>query len=77
MSSTTEPAVEVRPFHVDVPEEDLVDLRRRLAATHWPQRETVAVESEGVPLAMIQKLSRHWATEFDWRRCEQQLNALP
>ena len=77
MSSTVEPAIEIRPFHVDVAEEELTDLRRRIAATRWPEKETVADESQGVPLAMTQELARYWATEYDWRRCEEKLNALP
>jgi pimeloyl-ACP methyl ester carboxylesterase len=77
MSSTVETAVEIRPFHIDVPEEELTDLRRRIAATRWPEKETVADQSQGVPLAMTQELARYWATEYDWRRCEEQLNALP
>src|SRR5215216_3404549 len=67
----------IRPFRVDVPEEDLVDLRRCIAATQWPERETVADESQGVPLAMIQELARYWATDYDWRKREAKLNALP
>jgi pimeloyl-ACP methyl ester carboxylesterase len=67
----------VRPFRINVPEEALVDLRRRIAATQWPEKETVADESQGVPLAMMQKLARYWATEYDWRACEARLNALP
>jgi pimeloyl-ACP methyl ester carboxylesterase len=55
----------------------LEDLRRRIAATNWPERETVEDQSQGVPLAMIQNLARYWATEYDWRRCEARLNALP
>jgi pimeloyl-ACP methyl ester carboxylesterase len=77
MSSTVEAAVEIRPFHVDVPDEALEDLRRRIAATNWPEKETVADQSQGVPLAMIQKLARHWMTDYDWRTCEAKLNALP
>ena len=77
MSSAVEPTVEVRPFHVDVPETDLADLRRRLVATRWPERETVADDSQGVPLATIEELARHWATDHDWRSCEAKLNALP
>ena len=69
--------LEVRPFRIDVPEEDLVDLRRRIAATQWPEKETVADESQGVPLATIQELARYWATDYDWRTCEAKLNALP
>ena len=75
--ATVEPAVAVRPFRVDVPDEDLADLRRRIVATRWPERETVADDSQGVPLATIQALARHWATDHDWRRCEAELNALP
>jgi pimeloyl-ACP methyl ester carboxylesterase len=77
MSRTVEHAVDVRPFHVAVPEADLVDLRRRVAATRWPERETVADDSQGVRLAAMRELAGHWATEYDWRRCEQALNALP
>jgi pimeloyl-ACP methyl ester carboxylesterase len=77
MSSTLETAVEIRPFRIDVPEEELAGLRRRIAATRWPEKETVADESQGVPLGMTQELARYWATEYDWRRCEAELNALP
>jgi pimeloyl-ACP methyl ester carboxylesterase len=69
--------VAVRPFRIDVPEEDLDDLRRRIAATQWPEKETVADESQGVPLATIQELARYWATDYDWRKCEAKLSALP
>lgn len=67
----------IRPFHIDIPEADLVDLRRRLAATRWPEKETVADDSQGVPLAMLQDLVRHWQTDYDWRKVEARLNALP
>jgi pimeloyl-ACP methyl ester carboxylesterase len=67
----------IRPFHVDVPDEALTDLRRRIAATVWPERETVGDTSQGVPLAMMQELARYWATDYDWRKCEARLNALP
>jgi pimeloyl-ACP methyl ester carboxylesterase len=70
-------ATAIRPFHVDVPEEQLTDLRRRIAATQWPEAETVADSSQGVPLAVMQELARHWATDYDWRACEARLNALP
>jgi pimeloyl-ACP methyl ester carboxylesterase len=76
MSSTGRPATDLRPFHVDIPEERLVDLRRRIAATHWPEKETVADQSQGVPLGMMQDLARYWATDYDWRRCEATLNGL-
>src|ERR687890_244218 len=69
--------VAVRDFHIDVPEEKLVDLRRRIEATQWPEKETVADESQGVPLATMQELARYWATDYDWRRCEAKLKALP
>jgi pimeloyl-ACP methyl ester carboxylesterase len=74
---TVETATEIRPFHVDIPDHDLDDLRRRVAATHWPEKETVDDESQGVPLAMIQELARYWATGYNWRRCEATLNTLP
>src|SRR5262245_4400723 len=74
MSST---ATDIRPFQVDIPEEALEELRRRIAATNWPETETVADRSQGVPLAMIQKLARHWMKDYNWRACEANLNALP
>ena len=77
MSSGVETTTDLRPFQVDVPDDGLEDLRRRIAATNWPERETVADESQGVPLAMIQKLARYWMTDYDWRTCEAELNALP
>jgi pimeloyl-ACP methyl ester carboxylesterase len=77
MSSTVETAIGIRPFRVDIPDEALEDLRRRLEATNWPEKETVADQSQGVPLAMIQKLARYWMTDYDWRTCEARLNALP
>jgi pimeloyl-ACP methyl ester carboxylesterase len=67
----------IRPFHVNVPEEDLLDLRRRLAATRWPDREIVADQSQGVQLTTVQQLVRYWQTEYDWRKMETRLNALP
>jgi pimeloyl-ACP methyl ester carboxylesterase len=67
----------IRPFRINIPEDALVDLRRRLAATRWPERETVADDSQGVPLAMMQELARYWAADYDWRKCEAKLNALP
>ena len=69
-------ATAIRPFRVSFPEEELVELRRRVAATRWPERETVADDSQGVPLATMQALAGYWATEHDWRRCEGRLNAL-
>jgi hypothetical protein len=70
-------STEIRPFRVDVPDEALQDLRRRIAATNWPEKETVGDDSQGVPLAMVQGLARHWATDYDWRACEARLNRLP
>ena len=67
----------IRPFHVNVPEADLLDLRRRLAATRWPDREIVADQSQGVPLSTVQQLVRYWQTDYDWRKMEARLNALP
>ena len=67
----------IRPFAVGFPEEALADLRRRVNATRWPERETVTDDSQGVPLEMMQELARYWATDYDWRRCEAELNALP
>jgi len=67
----------IRPFSVEIPEEALADLRRRLAATRWPSRELVADRSQGVQLATMEALCRYWAEEYDWRRCEARLNALP
>src|SRR5262252_9338733 len=77
MSTSVEIAIEIRPFHVDIPEDALDDLRRRISVTNWPEKETVSDQSQGVPLAMIQELARYWATEYDWRKCEAALNALP
>jgi pimeloyl-ACP methyl ester carboxylesterase len=77
MAQDTMTHPEVRPFQVDVPEEDLVDLRQRIAATRWPERETVADETQGVQLATIQELARYWASDYDFRRYEARLNALP
>ena len=67
----------IRPFRVNVPEADLAELRRRVLATRWPENETVADQSQGVPLAMTRELARYWATDHDWRKAEAKLNALP
>jgi pimeloyl-ACP methyl ester carboxylesterase len=77
MTSPVGEEAAVRPFRIDVPEEDIVDLRRRIAATRWPERETVADASQGVQLATIQELARYWGTDYDFRRFEARLNALP
>jgi len=73
MSSETE----IRPFRVEFPEQEIADLRRRIAATRWPERETVTDDSQGVRLALMQKLAGYWGTDYDWRKCEAKLNALP
>jgi pimeloyl-ACP methyl ester carboxylesterase len=67
----------IRPFHIDVPEEELADLRRRIAATRWPSKELVADRSQGVQLGPLQELARYWAADYDWRKAEAKLNALP
>jgi pimeloyl-ACP methyl ester carboxylesterase len=67
----------IRPFRIDTPEERLIDLRERVLATRWPDRETVANPSQGVQLATIQQLAQYWSTEYDWRKVEARLNALP
>jgi pimeloyl-ACP methyl ester carboxylesterase len=68
---------EIRPFRVDIPEEAISDLRRRVNATRWPERETVSDDTQGVPLVLIQELARYWGSEYDWRKCEAKLNDLP
>src|SRR3954449_8532797 len=83
MSATaaTEPAASgdtaVRPFRVDYSDVELNDLRRRINATRWPERETVTDDSQGVPMALMQALARYWGSDYDWRKCEAALNALP
>jgi Epoxide hydrolase N terminus len=67
----------IRPFRVSFPETELTELRRRVAATRWPERETVSDDSQGAPLAMMQELARYWATDYDWSPCEARLNDLP
>ena len=67
----------IRAFQVDVPELELTELRRRITATRWPDRETVADQTQGVQLATVQALARYWATEYDWHKCQARLNALP
>ena len=68
---------DIRPFRVDMPEQALAELHRRIAATRWPTKELVADRSQGVQLATIQELARYWADDYDWRACEARLNALP
>src|SRR6188768_204148 len=67
----------IRPFEINTPEEELTDLRRRIEATRWPDRELVDDQSQGVQLATMQKLAKYWSTEYDWRKCEAKLKALP
>ncbi|HEY1867841.1 MAG TPA: epoxide hydrolase, partial [Candidatus Cybelea sp.] len=83
-SATTEVAeqtgvddVSIRAFRVTIPEATLIEMRRRISTTNWPDRETVNDTSQGVPLAMMQDVARYWATDYDWRKCETKLNALP
>src|SRR5882724_6717369 len=75
--TAAEDAKSIRPFHFTASKEQLADMRTRIAATRWPDKETVADQSQGVQLATIQKLARYWATDYDWRKCEAKLNALP
>jgi hypothetical protein len=74
---TTSTQFALRPFRVDMPDEALADLRRRIASTRWPSRELVTDRSQGVQLATLQELARYWTTEYDWRKAEAKLNALP
>ena len=74
---TARGATALRAFDIGFDESELTELRRRIEATRWPERETVADDSQGVPLATMQDLARYWATDYDWRRCEARLNALP
>jgi pimeloyl-ACP methyl ester carboxylesterase len=75
--TTPERDTAIRPFRIDISDEALEDLRRRIAATQWSEKETVADSSQGVPLATMQELARYWATDYDWRTVEARLNALP
>src|SRR5687768_850843 len=77
MTQATGEGAAVRPFRIDVPEEDLDELRRRIAATRWPSKELVEDRSQGVQLATMRELARYWETDYDWRKAEVKLNALP
>src|SRR5687767_9221256 len=77
MTSTRAQDNAIRPFVVDVPDADIDDLRRRIASTRWPDRETVTDRSQGAPLEKLESLVRYWGTEYDWRNAEATLNALP
>src|SRR5262245_31231607 len=77
MSTSVETATDIRPFHIEVDDEQLDDLRRRVAETRWPSKELVADRSQGVQLATLNALARYWANDYDWRKAEAKLNALP
>src|SRR5262249_18469201 len=67
----------IRPFRINAPEAELTELRRRIKATRWPEKETIVGESQGVQLATMQALASYWEADYDWRKCEARLNALP
>ena len=81
MNPVTQPTsgdqTSLRPFQVNIPETELTELRKRINTTRWPEKETVADFSQGVPSATIQKLARYWGTEYDWRKVEARMNAYP
>jgi hypothetical protein len=77
MSQLSTEATAIRELQVGFSDADLDDLRRRIEATRWPERETVDDDSQGVPLALMQDLARYWATDYDWHTCEAKLDALP
>jgi pimeloyl-ACP methyl ester carboxylesterase len=77
MSTTVDPSTEVRSWQIQIPDKQIDDLRRRIAETRWPTKELVDDRSQGVQLATLQELARYWTSEYDWRRCEARLNALP
>jgi pimeloyl-ACP methyl ester carboxylesterase len=77
MTSAAETAIDIRPFQVEIPEADLAELRRRIEATRWPSKELVPDRSQGIQLAALQELARYWTTDYDWRKAEAKLNALP
>jgi pimeloyl-ACP methyl ester carboxylesterase len=77
MGIAAETGIDIGPFRVEIPEEELAELRRRIEATRWPSKELVADRSQGVQLATLQELARYWTTDYDWRKAEAKLNALP
>jgi pimeloyl-ACP methyl ester carboxylesterase len=77
LSTAIDTTTDICTFRIDIADEQIDDLRQRIAATQWPEKETVADDSQGVRLTMIQKLARYWMTDYDWRTCEARLNALP
>jgi pimeloyl-ACP methyl ester carboxylesterase len=76
-ASTTDDREAIRPYNINIPDEALTDLRQRIKATRWPDKEIVSDQSQGVQLATMQKLARYWSTDYDWRKCEAKLKALP
>jgi pimeloyl-ACP methyl ester carboxylesterase len=76
-ASTTDEREAIRPYNINIPEEALTELRQRIKATRWPDKETVSDQSQGVQLATMQKLARYWSTDYDWHNCEAKLKALP
>src|SRR5262245_29551294 len=77
MTAPVSQGTAIRPFTIDVPQAELDDLRRRIVATRWPDKETVEDDSQGVPLALMQDLARYWATDYNWRKMEARLNSFP
>jgi len=77
LSTEAQTSEAIRPFRVNVPENKLVDLKRRILATQWPEQELVKDETQGVQFATMQALAKYWATDYDWRKVEARLNALP
>ncbi len=77
MGTTVDTGIDISPFHVEIPDEELAELRGRIAATRWPSKELVEDRSQGVQLAALQALARYWTTDYDWRKAEATLNALP
>jgi hypothetical protein len=77
MDTAAETAIDIRPFQVEIPEAELAELRRRIEAMRWPSKELVPDRSQGVQLATLQELARYWTTDYDWRKVEAKLNALP
>ena len=77
MSTTVDTTPGIRSFQIEIPEEQIDDLRGRIAATRWPTEELVEDRSQGVQLATLRELARYWTTEYNWRKCEARLNALP
>src|SRR5215470_8158358 len=75
-SVNADPTTAIRPFKVHIPQKDLNDLRQRIKATRWPDKEVVTNQSQGVQLATMQKLAKYWATDYDWRKAEAKLNAF-